>query len=62
MINHVDQGQDQSSVEQLELEANKLAPDLAGTVAVTESHLDNMLKAELESLRTEIAPRMVRAR
>lgn len=57
MINHVDQGQDQSSVEQLELEANKLAPDLAGTVVVTESHLDNMLKAELESLRTEITPK-----
>ncbi|EFO63571.1 Hypothetical protein GLP15_3985 [Giardia lamblia P15] len=57
MINHVNQGQDQSSIEQLELEANKLASNLAGTVVVTESHLDNMLKVELENLHSEFAPK-----
>ena len=50
-------GHDRSSIEQLASEANKLTSEVAGSIVVTESHLDSMLKMELESLHNELAPR-----
>lgn len=49
-INCVDSTNNQSSIEQLELEANRLTSNITSSITVTESHVDNVLKMELESL------------